>query len=173
MTIRVLGYVPAWDLPDISPYVTKVVFYLTMAKVPYEWKGENLAELDVNAPFGKLPYITDDDKPGEKVADSNAIVEYIEKKTGKSLDEGLSASDKAVCMAFERLISEHLYFSGVLEPRWRMDSGWQTYIPYIVQGAEVTPQLKAFLDSFRERILNGFVGQGESRRENIASEPSC
>ena len=40
-------------------------------------------------------------------------------------------------------------------------AGWETYIPYIVQGAEVTPQLRAFLDSFRERIMNGFVGQGK------------
>ena len=119
MTITVLGYVPAWDLPDISPYVTKLVYYLTIAKVPFEWKAENLADLDKNAPFGKLPYILDDDNPGEKIADSNTIIEYIEKKTGKSLDEGLSASDKAVCLAFERLIGEHLYYSGVLEVRWR------------------------------------------------------
>ena len=113
MTIHVLGYVPAWGLPDISPYVTKTVFHLTIAKVPFEWKGEDLTQLDTNAPFGKLPYIT------EKVADSNAIIEYVEKKTGKSLDEGLSASDKAVCLAFERLIGEHLYYSGILEVRWR------------------------------------------------------
>ena len=162
MPIRVLGYVPAWDLPDISPYVTKTVFYLTIAKVSFEWKGEDLANLDTNAPFGKLPYIIDSDKENEKVADSNAIIEYVEKKTGKSLDEGLSVSDKAVCLAFDRLIGEHLYFSGILEPRWRSDSGWETYIPYIVQGAEVGPELRAFLDSFRERILNGFVGQGWS-----------
>ena len=123
MTIQVFGYVPAWDLPDISPYVTKTVFYLTIMKIPFEWKAENLAELDANAPFGKLPYIIDDDAPGEKVADSQAITEYIEKKTGKSLDEGLSTSDKAVCLAFERLISEHLYYSGVLEVRWRAESG--------------------------------------------------
>ena len=47
--------------------------------------------------------------------------------------------------------------------------GWDTYIPYIVQGAEVTPQLKAFLDSFRERILNGFVGQGKRTPKDILS----
>ena len=131
MTVHVFGYVPAWDLPDISPYVTKAVFYLTIAKVPFEWKAEDLTQLDTNAPFGKLPYITDDDKPGEKVADSNSIIEYIEKKTGKSLDEGLSASDKAVCLAFERLIGEHLYYSGVLEVRWRADSGWVSVLSII------------------------------------------
>lgn len=61
MVLKVYGYVAAWGLPDISPYVTKLVFYLTIAKIPYEYVNENLPELDKNAPYGKLPYIIDDD----------------------------------------------------------------------------------------------------------------
>ncbi len=38
------------------------------------------------------------------------------------------------------------------------------YIPYIVQGAEVTPELRTVLDAFRARIMAGFNGQGMGRR---------
>ena len=164
MPLRVYGYVPAWGLPDISPYVTKLVFYLTIAKIPFEYTEENLAELDKNAPYGKLPYIIDED--GTKVGDSNQIIQYLEKKTGKSLDEGLSGSDKAMCLAFERMIGEHSYWSGIIEPRWRQDSGFEAYIPHIMQGAEVTEPVRGFLDAFRTRVLDGFNGQGMGRRDS-------
>ena len=163
--IEVYGYVASWGLPDISPYVTKLVFYLTMAKIPFEWKGEDLTKLDENSPFGKLPYIIDTDD-GTKIGDSNSCIAYLQKKFGDPFDKDLSKKDKASMLAFDRLIGEHLYYSGILEPRWRMDEGWEVYIPYIVQGAEVGPELRAFLDAFRVRILDGFKGQGMGRRDS-------
>ena len=61
MVLKVYGYVAAWGLPDISPYVTKLCFYMTISGIPYEYVNENLPQLDTNAPYGKLPYIVDDD----------------------------------------------------------------------------------------------------------------
>lgn len=165
MGITVFGYVPAWGLPDISPYVTKLIFYLKIRKIPFEYKSQNLALLDKDAPHGKLPYIIDDEN-GEKIADSNVIITYLEKKFGDGLDTDLTNTEKAIALAFDRLISEHLYYSGVIEPRWRMDAGFETYIPYIVQGAEVGPELRKVLDAFRVRILAGFDGQGMGRRDS-------
>lgn len=121
MVLTVYGYVPAWGLPDISPYVTKLVFYLTMTKTPFAYKQESLAHLDKNAPCGKLPYIVDDD--GTKVADSNKIIAYLETRYGVSMDKDLTPEDRALSLAFERLLCEHLYWSGVIEPRWRRDEG--------------------------------------------------
>jgi len=100
------------------------------------------------------------------VGDSNQIIAYLEKKTGKSLDRGLSAADKATCLAFERMIGEHTYWSGIIQPRWREDEGFETYIPSIVQGAEVTKELREFIDAFRVRVLEGFRGQGMGRRDD-------
>ena len=34
--VSVYGYSPSWGLPYISPFVTKVVNYLTMAGIPFE-----------------------------------------------------------------------------------------------------------------------------------------
>lgn len=165
MTITVYGYVPAWGLPDISPYVTKAAFYLKIRGIPYEYESQNLAHLDKDAPHGKLPYIIDSEG-GTKVADSNEIIHYIEKKFGDTLDADLTPEQRAVGVAFDRLLAEHLYWSGVIEPRWRLDEGWEVYIPYIVQGAEVGPELRQVLDAFRVRILAGFDGQGMGRRDS-------
>lgn len=163
--IEVYGYVAAWGLPDISPYVTKLVYYLTMAKIPFEYKNQDLTKLDTDSPFGKLPYIIDTED-GTKVGDTNLIIGYLKKKYGDTLDKGMSPPEEAILLAFDRLIGEHLYYSGILEPRWRMDEGWEVYIPYIVQGAEVGPELRAYLDQFRVRILDGFNGHGMGRRDS-------
>jgi hypothetical protein len=53
--IRVYGYVPAWGLPDISPYVTKTVAYMTYTGIAFELAPQDLARIDEDAPHGKLP----------------------------------------------------------------------------------------------------------------------
>lgn len=165
MTITIYGYVPAWGLPDISPYVTKAIFYMKICKIPFEYKSQDLSLLDEDAPCGKLPYIIDSEG-NTKVADSNMIIAYLQRKYGDSLDGDLTKYEKAVGVILDRLFGEHLYWSGVIEPRWRMDEGWETYIPYIVQGAEVGPDLRKVLDAFRARILAGFAGQGMGKRDS-------
>ena len=163
--IEVYGYVPAWGLPDISPFVTKVVNYLTINKIKFTYHSQDLSRIDIDSPYGKLPYIIDTDD-GTKVGDSNLIIQYLQRKYGDHLDGDLTETELAVCLAFDRMIGEHLYWSGVIEPRWRMDDGWEKYIPHIVQGAEVGPELRAVLDAFRARILAEFDGQGMGRRDS-------
>jgi glutathione S-transferase len=160
--IIVYGYVPAWGIPDISPYVTKVINYMSFTGLPFEHRTQDLATLDQDSPHGKLPYIVESD--GTKIGDSNTIIAYFKNTYGDKLDADLSKQQLAQALAFNRLIEEHLYWSGIIEPRWRDDAGWETYIPYIVQGAEVTPEVRAGLDAFRQRILTEFDGQGMGRR---------
>lgn len=160
--ITVYGYVPAWGLPDISPYVTKLVNYMTFAGIPFEYRNQSLATLDEDSPFGKLPYIVDSD--GTKVGDSNRIIEYFKDKYGDPLDADQTPEEAAQALAFNRLVEEHLYWSGVIQPRWRYPDQYEIYIPYIVQGAEVTPELRDALMAFRDRIVAEFDGQGMGRR---------
>jgi glutathione S-transferase len=160
--IIVYGYVPAWGLPDISPYVTKLVNYMSFTGLEFEHRTQDLATLDQDSPHGKLPYIVDSD--GTKVGDSNTIIAYLKEKYGDPLDADLTVAERANALAWNRLLEEHLYWSGVIEPRWRHDEGWEVYIPYIVQGAEVTPEMREGLDAFRGRIMAEFNGQGMGRR---------
>lgn len=171
MAVKLYGYIAAWGLPCISPYVTKAANYMTMTGVDYEFVNQDLTRLDEDAPAGKLPYIVDED--GTKVNDSQQIIQYLKRTRNQTIDDHLSPQEMAIGLAFTRMTDENLYWSGVIQPRWREDSGWHTYIPYILgQGDKsyeevwgaLDDDFKAFVDAFRERILAGFNGQGMGRR---------
>lgn len=171
MTIRLYGYIGAWGLPCISPYVTKVANYMVMTGTEYEFVNQDLTTLDQDAPAGKLPYILDDD--GTKVHDSQRIIEYLKRTRNHTIDNHLSPQEHAVGLAFTRLTDENLYWSGVIQPRWREDEGFKTYIPYIFGMGDksydevwnaLDPGVQDFANAFRERILAGFNGQGMGRR---------
>lgn len=157
--MKVYQYVPGWTVACISPYVSKLANYLRMVGHPFELVQQDLSRLQEDAPRGKLPFIVDDD--GTKVADSNEIIAYHKAKYGDKLDADLTREEKAVATAWMRLIDEHLYWSGVIQPRWRMDSGWETYVPIICGGAtEIPPEVREGLDAFRVHIRDEFVHQG-------------
>jgi isoprene-epoxide---glutathione S-transferase len=159
MVTKLYQYVPGWTVPCISPYVSKVAIYFRMVGHPFELVAQDLSKLAEDAPRTKLPYIVEPD--GSKIPDSNEIIDYAKKKYGDKLDQGISAEDKAVMVAWVRLIDEHLYWSGVIQPRWRMDSGWETYVPIICGGATQIPaEVRAGLDAFRAHIREEFVKQG-------------
>ena len=43
--IKVFQYSPAWNLPDTSPFVTKLANYLAMTGLEYELVPQDLARL--------------------------------------------------------------------------------------------------------------------------------
>jgi isoprene-epoxide---glutathione S-transferase len=162
--ITVHGYVPAWGLPDISPYVTKVVNYMTMAGIPFEWKAQDLGTLGTDSPTAKLPYIIDD---GVQVNDSTRIIQYLQQKFGDKLDSHLSATDKAIGLAFQRMVEEFTYWSGVIEPRWPTVEKFTIYVPYIVGGPqleELPQEVQDALLAFREKIHDEHLKQGMGLR---------
>ena len=160
--MKLYQYIAAWGTPCISPYVTKVVNYMKMTGIDCDIVQQDLGTLGEDAPRGKLPYLVLDD--GSKVCDSNEIIAYFKQTRGDPLDAHLSAVEKAQSVAWTRLCDEHLYWSGVIQPRWREDAGWETYIPAIVGGAEVGPELREALDAFRVHIVEEFNLQGMGGR---------
>jgi len=163
--IKVFQYNSAWGTPCISPYVTKVVNFLAMNGLEYELVQQDLSRLAEDAPRAKLPYIIDTD--GTKICDSNEIIAYVKNKYGDTLDGDLSAEQKALIVAWNRLLDEHLYWSAVIQPRWRDDAGWETYIPYIVGSNDPLPlEERAGLDAFRAHILEEFNYQGMGGRND-------
>ncbi len=164
--ITVYGYVPAWGLPDISPYVTKTINYLTMAGLPFEYKNQDLGTLGTDSPTAKLPYIIDD---GTQVNDSTRIIQYLQQKYGDKLDAHLSATDKAIGLAFQRMVEEYTYWSGVIEPRWPTVEKFKIYVPYIVGGPqldELPQEVQDALLAFREKIHDEHLKQGMGLREH-------
>ena len=105
-----------FGLPDGSPFVSKVHVLLKMAGVPYRFEKADFRK----APKGKIPYIDDG---GPLLGDSGFIRQHLEVNYGADFDKGLSASDKAVALAFERLCEEHLYWA-MVHSRWMNDANF-------------------------------------------------
>lgn len=159
--ITLYQYLPAWTVPCISPYVTKVAYYMTLTGQRFDMQPQDLTKLDRDTPAGKLPCIKDAD--GTLVNDSTHIIEYLKAKYGDKLDEGATAAERAVMLAFNRMIDEHTYWVAVIQPRWRETANWEKYLRIIAGAQDVPPALRAFADDFRFRILNEFMNGGWGR----------
>lgn len=158
--IKVYGYLPAWTVPCVSPFVTKVVNYMKMTEIPFEYVNQDLARIDIDTPYGKLPIIEDDD---EIIADSTRIIQHLKAKYGDKLDENADARELAQMMAFNRLIDEHLYWTAVIQPRWRETENWERHVRIFAGGEHVPEKIRTFTDDFRHRMLTEFMLGGWGR----------
>ena len=145
-----------WDLPSISPACMKLETWLRMVKLPYKRVTEiNLAE----APKGKIPYI---DYQGKLIGDSTLIIEMFKEKEGIDLDRGLTTQERAISLAFRRMIKENIYWE-IIPIRYNVDKNWQVYREVLASmifpgapTAEWEPQLK----QLRKKILTQIRCQG-------------
>lgn len=152
ITLETFG--PAFGLPDPSPFVTKTEVLLKMASLPYtvDTTGFN------NAPKGKLPYIVDN---GEIIADSTFIRWHIEKKYNIDFDRGLSAEQRAIAWAFEKMLEDHLYWAGV-HARWMVDANFDKG-PRNFFNKIPAPMRPFLIPMIRRRVRRALHGQGFGR----------
>ncbi len=123
--IKMYGHVPAWGIPDLSPYVTTIDLYLRMTGLPYELE---LGDLGI-APYGKLPYIEDGDTV---VADTSFILEHLKRTYGDPLDGGLDEKEEAVRLMLWRMMDESFYWY-LIQGRYRRDEDFALYDPLWAQ----------------------------------------
>jgi glutathione S-transferase len=152
--ITLYTFGPAFGLPDPSPFVTKAEVLLKMASLSYRTDNAGLR----GAPKGKLPYIDDD---GERVADSTFIRWHLENKYHIDFDKGLSADQRAIGWAFEKMAEDNLYWA--LVDAWWLDQtnfakGPSEFFRKIP--APVRPLIIAFI---RRQLKRRLYGQGTGR----------
>ena len=152
-------FLPAWGLPDISPFCFKVEVYLKLAGIPYTTVlGDSR-----KAPKGKLPVLLEGERT---LADSSAILDYLERSRGKRMDAFLTVRQTAIATAVKAMLEEQLYFVIVYQ-RWHEARNWDLYksvfselarqlgIPHALQGL-IVPQI-------RKQMLAALRGQGFGR----------
>jgi glutathione S-transferase len=114
--IRLVTFPQAFGLRNVSPFCLKVEMALVHLKQDFDIFEETDPR---KAPKGKLPYLLID---GDKMPDSELILEYLDNKTDGGLFGGLSALEMAQGTAFTRLADDHLYWM-VVASRW-LDEDW-------------------------------------------------
>jgi glutathione S-transferase len=159
--VTIYRYLPGWTVPCISPFVTKVIYYMEMAGVKYQAVSQDLSRLDADTPHGKLPVIVDTD--GTRVADSTQIVSYLKSRYGDPLDGDAGSEELGQMHAWNRMLDEHTYWVAVIQPRWRETANWEIYLRIIAGTDDVPAPLRAFADDFRFRILSQFMLGGWGR----------
>ena len=150
-----LHSMPGTDrIESLSPFCSKVEVYLKLQKLPYVVALGDPRK----APKGKLPVIETD---GQHIADSSAILAYLEDKAEKPLDRGMGAEARARAHVLKRLFEESLYFV-VLWARWVDDEGWKEMRPRI---EKVIPALVRWLlpGIIRKKVTAAVVAQGTGR----------
>jgi glutathione S-transferase len=109
---------PAFGMPCLSPFGTKVETYLRMVGLPYRTAMGDPRK----GPKGKIPWIEDD---GQVVADSGDIIDHLKARYGDPLDKDLTPAQRAVAHATRRMLEEHLYWVGMYA-RWLEDEGYRS-----------------------------------------------
>src|SRR5207245_363683 len=110
------------------------------------------------APKGKIPYIDDG---GELLGDSTFIRWHLEKKYGIDFDQGLTAEQRAIAWAFEKMAEDNLYWVSV-HSRW-MDAANFNRGPRVffkAAPAVIRPLVVAMI---RRRVRQSLHGQGMGR----------
>jgi glutathione S-transferase len=96
----------------------KVETWLRMAGIPYEPRAIGGPPKSTT---GKVPYIERPD--GSRLSDSTVIIDTLARERNVTLDDGLTAEERALSTAIQRTFEESLYFA-VLYERWVDAAGW-------------------------------------------------
>jgi HPt (histidine-containing phosphotransfer) domain-containing protein/glutathione S-transferase len=156
--LRLVQMKRSWGLPNISPACMKLETWLRMTNIPYE-----VAPLDVaNAPKGKIPYVVLED--GNRLGDSTLIIEHLKARYGKDPDAELTTEQRAIALAFRRMMKEDLYWV-ICYSRYKDASNWSIYRQHLVDSLEGVPpeQRPAIADMYQKLITDQLQGQGMGR----------
>ncbi|MBW2733279.1 MAG: glutathione S-transferase family protein [Deltaproteobacteria bacterium] len=142
------------DLVSLSPFCVKTDIYLRMRELPYK----NVYGDPRRAPKGKLPTIDDE---GDQLADSQLIIEHLERKYPEPLDAGLDAKTLARHHLLRRTLEEGLYFCAVYA-RWVDPTAWPAFraliLPTLPKGIG-----RFILPLIRRKIGKDLWAQGTGR----------
>lgn len=102
-----------------------------MTEIPYELERPDFRV----APKGKIPYVEDD---GVLIADSTFIIEHLIATRGRDPDAWLSRRERAVSLAFRRMVEENLYWV-MIQMRYREEPAWSVYREVLAEVQDTAP----------------------------------
>ena len=159
--ITLYTFGPAFGLPDPSPFVSKAEVLLKMAGLAYRTNTNGFAK----APKGKLPYLDDD---GTVIADSTFIRWHLESRYGAKFDQGLSAEQKAIAWAAEKMCEDHLYWA-IVDSRWMVKANFDKGPRHFFDKAPA-PMRPFIIAMINRQVARTLKGQGFGRHSRAEIE---
>lgn len=101
--LKVFTFSPAWGLRSSGPFATKLLKWLDLAGIPFTQVIEDLPN---KGPKGKNPWIELD---GERLGDTEIIIDLLARRTGFDIDAGLSPEQKGLSHVVRRAMEEHFH----------------------------------------------------------------
>ena len=160
--IRLFTTPSHWGLPAIGPACLKLETWLRMLDLPYE----RVTRFDIRqAPKGKIPFI---EYEGRLIGDSTLIIHLLQKKYSVDIDSHLSSTERAISLAFSRMVQENTYW-GIVYLRYGLKENWSLYRGTVADLLFPTlPQetWEPLVEQIRDLFLNQLHSQGLGRHQD-------
>ena len=101
--LKVFTFSPAFGLRSSGPFALKLLKWLDLAEIPFTQVIEDLPN---KGPKGKNPWIELD---GERIGDTEIIIDLLARRTGFDIDAGLMPDQRALAHAVRRMVEEHFH----------------------------------------------------------------
>ncbi|KAG5184345.1 hypothetical protein JKP88DRAFT_163329 [Tribonema minus] len=119
--LNLIAHPPPPRSPPPPPlFGPQVEAYLRLTRIPF-----TVIHGPATGPYGKAPFI---ELNGALHADSSTIVDVLAAHFGRDLNAGLTAQQRALGHALQRMVEESAYFHLVYS-RWEDDDGWASTMP--------------------------------------------
>jgi glutathione S-transferase len=157
-----------WGLPSLSPPCMKLETWFRMANISYETVAVTMNNIPL-APKGKIPFIN---YQGKLIGDSTLIIEMFKDKEGINLDQHLTSTERAISLAFRRMLKENTYW-GIAYIRYNIEENWQHYqevIANMLFGEAPKAEWQPIIEELGKNIRTQIYNQGIRRH---SSEEIC
>jgi glutathione S-transferase len=115
-------------LPNSGMFCLKLESYLRLQKIPY--KAESTIKIE-KSPKKTMPYI---ERNGKLMADSQLIIEMLEREPSLPMDSHLTPVQKSQSTAYRLMLENQLVYI-VMYYRWIAETGWHTWSRQLFDGA--------------------------------------
>ncbi len=161
--IELLQFPRGTGLMNLSPFCMKAEVFMRLSGIEHRCIND---ATPLRTPKGKLPVLRDD---GRVVADSAAIVAYLQQRYAAQMPAALAAPETPTQLALRRLLEEHLYFA-MLWLRWVDAAGWAFTGPafFGAMPAGVRHIVPPLIRRKMRRDLHG-QGMGRHSRDEICA----
>lgn len=163
--IQVYGIMPLGSDPDISAPVAKLITFLRLAGVDFEYHAMGSYDSGM-APKGKVPFARGGALGATPMGDSQLIMEaLVAAGVGADLDAWLTEEQRAVGTAVRVMLEESVYW-GVVSARWANEEVWTKTVPLVFDFIRPALLRTFIARSVRTSIMRALYAQGHGRHSD-------